>query len=84
MIYAKDLAGKRLDQFNENYVYISFLSESGCTLEITYLPEKGQNSRAKYGRRGGADGSQESVRGRSHSPLNGIPKDDPYYLEMLE
>jgi hypothetical protein len=46
-IFAQDAHGKRMKNFvqvNSQWVYITFLSETGCTIDLTFLPEKQQQS----------------------------------------
>ena len=35
VVWAKDLEGRKVSKFKEHFVYISFISERGCQLEIT-------------------------------------------------
>jgi len=76
VICAKDAEGRKVSKFKDQYVYISFISERGCQLEITPELTKSEHT------------TKHSIAlptfGEAHhddANLKLLEKDDPYYIE---
>lgn len=75
VIRAKDAEGRNIPKFKEQYLYISFISERGCQLEVTSVLKQAQASAHQISVPTFGEQDQEDTN------LELIEKDDPYYIE---
>ena len=62
--------------FNETYLYLNFQSENGCSLDLTYNPNFILRAKRK-------NDEEFDFYASDKKPPDPLPKDDPYYQEML-
>ena len=67
---------QRPKAFNNDHILITFKSESGCSIDLSmpgepFVSKKGEKKR-------------EESKAKENEDYEIIPKNDPYYQEMLE
>ena len=87
-IFATDVhSGVKLKSFTTEWVYFSFLSEKGCALHLTYTghdEHRSKGHRALTGAQALANFKSKLAVTYDENAPDAIPKDDPYYVEMLK
>ena len=94
IIWAKDSQGRKLKKFEHPIVYISFSSQAGCTLQlnlkaVSTLPNISSKQTAAVAGAAGPVDADKLPNVMKNQQLNMqqindiIPRDDPYYQEML-
>jgi hypothetical protein len=73
--------------FETPWMFFSFESDSGCSLEVTYLAQDDQLAKGKTALSGLQ--ALANFKAKMNIPYEEldediIPKDDPYYLEMMK
>ena len=74
-ICAKDQEGRKVSKFKEQFVYISFISERGCQLEVTPELIKAENIKNSIALPTFGDAFRDEV------DFKLLEKDDPFYVE---
>ena len=81
VVYPKDEEGKKAQKFLQDCLHFSFVSDVGCSLEVTFMRDYEKNQKQEKDNTSLLNKSGYDDVGNK---IEYIPKTDPYYQEMIE